>query len=108
MASMEGAWEKSTVVLCVKKPRGMRPGTRWAGRAQPRSPKMSRRGGSKGELGNIQPMPGVAPLMNLRTLRLAGASLLSMGAILCTGIVDTPDAAVGWLLVGARPSSRRR
>lgn len=39
--------------------------------------------------------------MNLRTLRLAGASLLSMGAILCTGIVDTPDAAVGWLLVGA-------
>ena len=31
--------------------------------------------------------------MNLRTLRLAGASLLSMGAILCTGIVDTPAAA---------------
>ena len=36
--------------------------------------------------------------MNLRTLRLAGASLLSMGAILCTGIVDTPDAALrDWL-----------
>jgi len=36
-----------------------------------------------------------------RAARLALASLFAMGAILCTGIDDFPDAAIGWVLLGA-------